>query len=263
MFNITKVNRGPQKFFGKLRTSAPIDKICQLYEKGMSENAIAKKLKIGRRVIRNRLLYAGIHIRSQSEAESLKWSQMSIAKRRRQVSAAHKAAKGRIVSFDEKYQRAFTNQQNLNHVSSNEILLSNLLELRKIKTIPQFAIGPYNCDLAANPVAVEVYSGHWHWYGRHLRRVEERFNYILNAGWFIYVVAISKSFPLTDDVVDYLASYIKSIRRNKPSRTEYRVVWGAGKYIASGSLNDNHISIIPPFTNTRDVTTGRYKSIPR
>jgi len=263
MSNKCKISRGTKQFFGELRLSLPVEEICHLYESGMSENQLAKRYGVGRRAIRNRLLFAGVFIRNQSAAESLKWSFMSKEQRIKQVAAAHRAVRGSKVSWITKCKHAKTIEQRPSNVSAKEIELRKMLNNRGIKTIPQKAIGAYNCDLAAFPVAVEVWSGHWHWHGRHFRRIEERFRYILNAGWNIYVVAINKKFPLNNRVVDYLAAHIKKLRRSKSTTTKYWVVWGAGNYIASGSLNDNHISVVPPFTNARDITTGRYKSVPR
>jgi len=240
-----------------------IKKIAKLYKQGMSENALSKQFNVSRSTIRNRLLSTNIHIRTQSEAETIKWANMNLIARANQVRAAHKARIGQQVSWTTKCKRAKTIEKHPPNNSPYEIKLAKMLLKRGIKTIPQKAIGGYNCDLAAYPVAVEVFAGKWHWYGNHIAITEKRFRYILNSGWFIYVVAINNSFPLTDAVAHHLASYIQSIRRDKPIRCQYRVVWGANEFITKGSLKDKHISIIPPFTNTRDSTTGRYKRIRR
>jgi len=249
------------------RIKLPVNKIVELYKGGMSENAIAKKFDVTRNVIRRRLESTDTHIRAQSEAETLKWSQMSESKRQHQVKAAHEAIEGRELSFEQKCKTAKTREQTAGDnpaiVSEHETILRRMLAVRGIDTIWQKAIGPYNCDLAATPVAVEVYGGGWHWHGRHVARVEERFNYILNAGWFIYVVPIYGRFTLTAEVADHIASYINRIRRDKPTTCEYRVVWGAGEFTTAGSLNDNNISIEPPFTCRRNPSTGRYETIPR
>lgn len=242
-----------------------VDQIVNWYQRGKSENAIAKQLNVSRNVIRRRLEGAGVHIRSQSEAEAVKWEHMSERQRQKQVQAAHKAARGRKRSFEELCKGAKSREQNASADSHNishlEISVREMLLERGIKTIMQKAIGPYNCDLATSPVAVEIYGGHWHWYGRHLSRVQKRFNYILNSGWCIYVLAINRNYPLTGASVDHLASYIQSVRREKPSVCEYRVVWGAGKFMTTGSLEDDDISIEPPFTGTRDSATGQYKTV--
>jgi len=154
-------------------------------------------------------------------------------------------------------------QAKATHVSEIELELAGMLSERGIETTPQLAIGPYNCDLAARPVAVEVFGGHWHWHGHHLARVEERFRHLMDAGWNILVIPVNFSSPLTAAVADYAASYIKATRRDPPAICEYRVVWRAGEFATSGCADDDEISIEPPFRSARDPATGRYKTVAR
>jgi len=237
--------------------------IVSLYVSGWSENQIALRFHRSRRYIRKRLVDSNVHIRNQSEAEALKWSQMSPDQRKKQLEAAHKATLGRKVSWLAKCKHAKTIEKRPSNFSQNELILQDMLLRRGITTIHQKAIGAYNCDLAAEPVAVEVWGGHWHFFGKHKAILKKRLRYILNRGWFVYIVPVTKSFPLTESVADDLAAYIKRIRRNKPSVCEYRVVWRAPDYTVRGSLDNLNLPIIPPFTHTRDTATGRYKRIPR
>jgi hypothetical protein len=137
-----------------------------------------------------------------------------------------------------------------------------MLQDRGIPTIAQQAIGPYNCDLGAYPVAVEVFGGGWHWYGDHVAIVPKRFRYILDAGWHILAVKIDAAFPLTSVTADYIAAYIQQARSDPSSRREYRVIRGAGETLASGSADDDQISIVPTFTAGRNVL-GQYTRVPR
>jgi len=247
----------------KPRLALPVCEIVALYRTGLSENALAKCFGVSRRAIAARLTAAGVVRRTQSEAERIKWSQMTPTQRRRQIRAAHAAKRGRAVSLETKCKHAITVEKRLLNISPKEIELRHMLLRRGIEVVPQKAIGPYNCDLAAAPVAVEVYGGNWHWYGRHLARTEQRFRYLLDAGWFVYVMVVNQSFPLTGAGADHLVAYIQQVRRNKAARTEYRVVWGAGEFVVSGSADDEHITIIPPFACARDPATGRYRRVPR
>lgn len=240
-----------------------VTQIVNLYVSGWSENRVALHFGYGRRCIRKRLLDSGIHIRNQSEAEALKWSQMSPEQRKKQVKSAHDTAKGRIVSWSTKCKHAKTVELRPSNVSKYEIIVQRKLCVRGIPTIAQMAIGAYNCDIAASPVVVEVWGGNWHFFGNHARRCEERLSYILNCGWFVYILPITKRFPLTEAVTDYLASYIKQIRRDKPSVCEYRMVWGAGDYTTSGCLDNMNFPIVPPFTGRRNLTSGKYERIAR
>ena len=241
----------------------PIREIVTLYNAGTSINALAKQFRVSRPTITNRLELTGIKLRNQSESETLKWNKMSPEMRENQVEAAHEASKGRVMPIEEKIKRARTVEKRLYNVSPYEITLAEMLLERRIKTIPQKAIGPYNCDLAAFPVAVEVFGGNWHWSGRHLRRIKKRINYILNAGWSVYMIPVTASWPLTDAVADYCAAYIEQARSDKAFTCEYRVVWGAGKFETAGTLDDDDVSIEPPFGRSKDLATGRYKTVPR
>lgn len=241
----------------------PVNQIVNMYISGQSEKQIAKIFNVGRGVIRHRLLQNNISIRNQSERIKIVWEKMSGSQRKSQTDAAHISAKGRIVSWETKCKHAKTVEKNPSNFSHHEIELQKMLSKRGIKTTHQKAIGAYNCDLAAHPVAVEIHGGGWHSIGRHAIRFKERTRYLLKSGWFVYIIPVSESFPLTDTVADYLASYIKRIRRTKSNICEYRMVWGAGEFTTTGSLKDNNFSLKPPFTNARDITTGQYKRIPK
>lgn len=246
------------------RTSLPVAEIAERYGAGWSENAIAEFYGCARSAIRPRLIRAGVPIRNHAAAETLKWSTMDAAARKRQVSAANAAARGRQHTIAEKIQRARVVEAKALHRSPAEINLAAMLLARGIETVPQQAIGPYNCDLGAAPVAVEVFGGEWHWSGRHLLRTPRRFRYILKAGWHILVMHVTpKRFPLTEWTADYVAAYVKSMRSEPSTRCEYRVVRATGELLASGSVDDEKISIVPALTLGRDTSTGQYKSVPR
>ena len=59
-----------------------------------SVNKMSNELPIGRTGIRNAMDRLGVHRRSQSEAEKLKWQNMTDEQRARQVQAAHEAVRG-------------------------------------------------------------------------------------------------------------------------------------------------------------------------
>jgi len=70
-----------------------------LYQSGLSENQVAQTIGCSRTVVRCALTKSGVYVRSQSEAETLKWQQMSADKRKRQVQSAHQAVKDKPRSF--------------------------------------------------------------------------------------------------------------------------------------------------------------------
>jgi len=247
-----------------LRYDLPIKKIAQAYLSGQPEYKIAKFYHVSRNVIRLRLLMAGIRPRTESEARRLCWQQMTPEQRKNQLKAAHDATKGSKMPLEALEKAAKTKEKNaLKHCSKYELQFQKMLEKRGIKTVLQKAVGPYNCDLATFPVCMEIFGGNWHSYGRHAARFEKRIRYLLNHGWFVLIFPVNKRSPLTEAMADYAASYIKRIYRTKPTTCEYRVIWRCPKLITRGSLDSKHIAFVPPFTSTRDATTGQYKRIPR
>lgn len=241
----------------------PVDDVVKSYIAGESCNSIAKRYEVSRRAVDRVLGLAGVTMRTQSESETIKWSKMTEEQRAKQTAAAHDAARGRIVSFEEKCKRAQTNQYTLPNVSSYELQLMEMLDIKGIEYVPQFAIGPYNCDIAIHPVAVEVWGGGWHFSGHHLARTPDRFRYIMNAGWFILALVVDDTFPLTPAVADYVDAFVQEASGCPTELREYRVVWGAGEFTTGGYSDDDHITVVPPFTNRRDPTTGRYETVAR
>lgn len=239
----------------------PDDFIVQ-YVNGESVYSISNRLGVSRAVINRNLFWHGIKHRGQSEAGKLNWKSMTTDQRKEQVSAAHAATLGRKPTFDELCKRAIGCEINQTGISELEIEFSKLMEKAGISFKQQTAIGPYNCDFTVGPVVVEIFGGNWHWYGNHLARVDKRFRYIMNHGFHLLAITNYGGIPIGEDSLSYLISYLNFIGRNPTMTREYRVVRGAGELIASGSMNDNKISIKPSFTTGRN-SKGRYFSIPR
>lgn len=234
-------------------------RVRALYESGESVKSIAASLEVAREVVRKALVREGVHIRGHREAGVLKWSQYTTVQRRAIMSAPHAAVHGKPASMSRKIALARTIEARQLHRSPSEIVLQGMLEARGIHTLPQQAIGPYNCDLGASPVAVEVFGGNWHWHGRHLLVAPERFRYILNAGWHILAVRVTggrRSEPLTDETADYIAAFIQHARRNPALRREYRVIRGTGELIAAGGGDDDEITIIPALRRRSNASRG-------
>lgn len=244
------------------RISLNVDDIVRMYTNGMSTNALAKMFGVSRRVIDDRLINRGMALRTRRESALIKWQKMTVEQRVRQVEKAHKATIGRTKTFDEKCKAAIT-RQHTNERSHSEIILEQMLIQSGIVAIPQQVIGPYNCDLGAHPIAVECFGGHWHFTGRHARREPERLRYLMNSGWHVLYILITMDYPLLISAAEYIVSFFQYACTNPSIPREYRMIGGTGELFLSGSSNDEHLSIIPPFTNRRNPTTGRYERVPR
>lgn len=235
-----------------------------MYNRGVGIKGIADRFGYTRSTVSRFFKIRGIALRGRKEQQQAHMDNMTQEQKNLLTQKAHIAATGRKKTHAEQCATAWSCfVKKARVISPYETELSNMLAQRGIKCIPQFPIGPYNCDLAVHSVAVEVLGGYWHWHGRHRAIAEERTHFILNAGWDLIYVPVSSSDPLTDEVADYVANFINFRRSNPTLSREYRVVWGAGEYVIRGGLNDDNFSFDPPFTSRRNPTNGRYERVPR
>ena len=118
--------------------------IIKQFSNGKSVNEISKKFKIARNTINRILLRNNIRPRTQSEAETLKWSNMTEYQRKKQVQKAHEARRDQTDSIETKLKRSNTNYKKNNHVYPREVLFFNMLIERGFNPICQFSInGPW------------------------------------------------------------------------------------------------------------------------
>lgn len=239
----------------------PDDFIAQ-YLQGESVLSISNRLGVSRMVINKNLTKNNIKLRTQSQATSLVWNKMAPDQRKQQIEAAHRAALGRILGFDELCKTAKSCERNGCSISNLEVEFAKLMEESGISFSQQIAIGPYNCDFTIGPIVMEIFGGNWHWYGNHIKGIEKRFRYILYEGWHILVITNYGSVPIGKDSLSYMVAFIDFVSRNPSMTREYRVIRGAGDLLACGSMYDDKISIIPSFTTGHDAK-GRYIRVPR
>lgn len=145
----------------KTITNLPENSICVAYTHGKSENHIANEYGVSRNVIRRILKKHNVHIRTQSEAEELKWSKMTNEQRESQVVKAHSAVRGRIRSDEELNKMAMSREQNYAEwlVGIGEPELKQWFQDRDISINYQKACLSYNLDFLVNNVDLEI-TGH-------------------------------------------------------------------------------------------------------
>lgn len=240
-----------------------INRAVEMYSNGIGLGGISQEFGCCRTAIRKRLEKVGVHIRNASEQQQARMDNASPETKNALLKKAHIAARGRVRSAEELAKGARAREHNKSTQSQAELRLIKMLAERGFPCCPQKQVGPYNCDIAIAPVAVEVLGGQWHWYGEHRARAQKRTYYFLNHGWHVLYIPVSKSSPLTDAVADYIANFINFARSNPAIEREYRVVWRAGEIVTRGCLNEDNFSFDPPFTNRRNPATGRYERIPR
>lgn len=238
-------------------------KIVSDYLAGASEKAIAAREGVSRSVIRKILLRNGVSVRNCSAAQFVRVAHLTVEERRRMAARAHASTIGRKVSFESLCRRARTNQTKLSHVSDFENRFADMLRKRGLTFQMQTAVGPYNCDFTSGSVAVEIFGGNGHFTGRHHKRSEKRFNYLINAGFHVLIVVITRARPLTTAAADYIVAFANGASSDPSTPREYRVIGGGAQEMASGCANDGKFAAVLPLTHTRDRATGRYKSVPR
>ena len=243
------------------RIDLPTRELVRLYTEGTSEKALAARFAVSRTVIKRNLTEAGVERRNKSAAMYTRMAQASPEERQRLSAAAHDAVRGKPQTLDHRMKRARTVEA-LGKMQPTEQAAKRILEARGITSVPQKAIGPYNCDLGCAPVAVEIFGGNWHFTGLHMARTPKRLRYMMDEGWHVLMIVVSRQFPITGEVADYAVSWIQERRSNPAMVREYRVVRGAGQLISSGCAEDDDVSIVSAFTHSRD-TQGRYCRIPK
>lgn len=222
--------------------------LAERFHAGESVLSLSKRYGVSRSVITHRLRALGLTPRGQSETERIKWSRMTARARSRQVRAAHEAVRGHPKSMAARCALALARERrgfNQPQIGAGERALFAMLTERGLTVRPQAAIGPYNCDLAVDAVAVEVFGGNWHWCGSHGARLHPRTRYLLNRGWHVYIVVVSKCFPLVEAVADDLLAFVQRTSRDPTGRREYRVIRGDAQLLSSGDAQDNHLAIKP------------------
>lgn len=229
------------------RLDLDVDDLVKRYLSGESEYGIANKLGVSRSVIRRRLLERGVEVRGRSEAGAARAARMTPEERMAQVAAAHEAKRGTPNPHESLVQAAKTRQRRGIGISKTEAEFAKLLEDRGVEFVQQLAVDTYNCDFAIHPVAVEVFGGSWHWYGDHIAQAPERTRHFLNVGWHVLIVTDYGGVPLTGETADYVVSFVQLARAHPSIRREYRVVRGRDEVLASGSIDDDEISIEPAF----------------
>lgn len=240
-FNRERIARGIPS---RKTLNLPVDQIVRAYVAGASEYALGQQYGVSRSVIAQRLESAGVERRGPSGAGIVRASKMSHEERRAQSAAANRAARMRRAPQVEKLRRALMIEQSAEAGSISEQALADMLTERGQPVTPQRAIGPYNVDLAALPVAVEVLGGGWH-SGKSSHA--ERTPYILDEGWHLVLVWDHEGrSALGEGAAEYLVAFIQEMRRNPPATCQYRVITGQGQVLAARGREDGEFPVVPP-----------------
>lgn len=151
----------PKETGKNTRKNLPTQEIINMYNSGLSELFIAKKLNVSRCAIRQRLVENNVYIRTPSEASYISAKQFTPEQRKLRASAAHKAKRGKAEREESRIMRAKTLENNAyeNMTGKGELEIKEIFEARKIKHTWQKAVGRYSLDFLIGNVALELRSG--------------------------------------------------------------------------------------------------------
>ena len=222
------------------------DKLVDEYLAGASINKLANKRGVSRQVVTSTLVELGVELRSQSEAELLKWSRMNARQRASQTSAAQVARRGTKDTPEALHKRALARCK---RVGRFEYELAEMLRARGLRVVEQLPVGAYNLDIASEELrlAVEVLGtvGDRVYFAR----LRERTKYLLDAGWCLVFVPLrtapQKRDPGLPAIAENLIALSKRLRRDDSSRGKYGVIGRHGKPTAYCSRELHDLPRIP------------------
>lgn len=228
----------------------------RLHLEGATQDQIAEVVGRAQSTVSSVLLRRGYRI-ERSAASTRRWASMTAEQRAAQVGAAHEAVRGMTRALGDLERRALGKERTRAHATIEELELAACLERLGIECVPQKAIGKYNIDIGAEPVAVELFGGNWHADGRHRARLPQRVEDLADAGWNLYIAwcALGRSLDIPAVAQDVIA-FLELSRRDPAFRRQYRVVWGDGELVASGCVDDDDRTLIPARISRSD-TAGR------
>lgn len=217
-------------------TSLDIDNLVHAYQSGKSIKQLANEYGVDRTTITSRLIEVGTHIRGPQEAILLAYSRIPISERKRIAAKANQARRVTPPTEEELCKKAVTRQASLSKVGSGENILAGWLRSRGLDPIQQYAVGRYNIDLAIHPIAVEIKLD------SSSRRVLttkelERTKYLLNAGWSVIYILVTKTHFLNVGAADYIMLRFQEAQRDPSAIGQYWVIRGSGETISANGSN--------------------------
>src|SRR5690606_36286310 len=202
------------------------------YLAGASLNQLSKEFGIGRGPLGRILRQEGVKLRGKSDAELVKWKRL---KRdpdavTRQCGKAWSARRGQHDPPERLAARALTQSR---RVGRFEDELRELVIGLGVPLSGQVCVGPYNLDIASEPLrfAVEVIgcgSGE-----KGTARLRERTKYLLGCGWRVVFVPLrtrpQRLDPGLQAIAENLVSLAQEPSRDESSWCKYGVVGRHGK----------------------------------
>lgn len=215
--------------------------IVERYKRGDGAPALAKQLGLTTWQVYGFLKSIGQSRRSASEAKAVEWATMPEQAKAARVAAmapAWESIRGRRIPLEEKIRAAKTRYERLLGRGEGEDELANAIKDLGLDVAQQFAIGPYNVDMAirSSRIAVEVERPKSPTHNSS-RLTSQRTKYILDQGWTVLFVFLNKAKPgSTVDVASAskdVVSVAEMLRGNESVRGKYGVI-GSDRKVSPG-----------------------------
>lgn len=215
-----------------------VQEVAKLYLSGAPLKEITRRLGIHRNSIYGILERAGIQRNRQDPHMVAKRSE-KLRGRKRSPEVAKYAASRR--------QACLTQQ------SPEERDLKQRLSVLGLETEPQRPIGTYNCDLAAPPVAVEVWGGNWHFAKGGAAHQANRLEYLFSEGWALVVVWLVQGFALSDRAAHAVLGFVEGARQHASPAGQYWMVRGDGEPLVSGKFQGSGLTVMDRLSRGRSL----------
>lgn len=216
--------------------------LARRYLAGESEKALAESLGVSRTPIRRLLLKAGVEPRNRSAGMYVRMARTGPEERARLTEAAHAAARGRTIPFDELCRNALGTQSSVANISAYEYRLCDLLAERGVAYTQQRAYGPYNVDVTVGRVAVEILGGNWHASKSHGQRIR----YLLDSGVDVLYIWSTGDFKIGPGAAEHVIAFAEEASGNPTSGGRYRVIRGNGQLVADFQTDRDEIPDVVP-----------------
>jgi hypothetical protein len=227
---------------GKLE-GLDVDDLVERYGTGESELALSKRLGVSRGVIRRRLLEAGLSPRDEHAAMVVRMASAPPSERRRLTAAANTARRGKGVAQIEAIRKAAWKEQSQFYVGQGEREFGSWCQSAGAEIFYQRAVDRFNVDVALPPIAVEIHVTPTN--PTRLRRFDRRSKEIMQRGWHLLYVWITRGHPLSPASADYALTWLHETEGQPAALREYRVIRGGGELVTAGHYDPNHLALIP------------------
>lgn len=240
-------------------TPEQADELVRRYLAGESTKQLGPAFGISSRTVSDYLRRAGVKARpkhhgvvdymaklTHEERSALarkglktRYASMTEEERKELVRAAHDAWRGSHHSDATKRKIAEHRARTIESESAYEAQIAEWLKERGVDFVQQKAVGPYNLDFAIGPVAVE-FTTNW----ARKKKWRDRFAYLFDRGWHLYVIWHDTREALLPQVADDLVAWVKVLESDPPPVSQHRVIWRSRKILSCGCGDADYVASI-------------------